>query len=126
VRGIASFGLLVSALGVLANVLLLNLDAIASIGSAVALAIFFLVTLGHLRIRHETNARLGLLVLALLTTGITLLTFTVTTLIQEPRSIATLVLIVGLSVLIDVAWSRQRRRGAPAAPPPAPGPGASA
>ena len=68
-----------------------DLSAVASIGSAVALIIFAMVTIGHLRIAADTGARASILSLALATVGITLVTFIFTTLIQEPASIVTLV-----------------------------------
>ncbi len=46
--------------------------------------------------------------LALATTGITLLTFIFTTLIQEPASIVTLLAMVGISLGLDVVWARMR------------------
>ena len=101
-------GLLVVAVVVVVMVVFFDLSSIASIGSAVALMIFALVTVGHLRIRAQTGARLSILVLALATTGITLLTFIFTTLIQEPRSIVTLLAILAASVALDVGWSRVR------------------
>ena len=42
-----------------------DLDSIASIGSAVALVIFTMITAAHLRIRAETGANLLILVLAI-------------------------------------------------------------
>jgi glycerol-3-phosphate acyltransferase PlsY len=42
-----------------------KLDSIASIGSAVALVIFTMITAAHLRIRDQTGARLPMLVLAI-------------------------------------------------------------
>ena len=97
-------------------VLAFDLSSIASIGSAVALMIFGLVTAGHLRVRSETGARLPILVLALATTGITLLTFIFTTLIQEPASMLTLVAIVAASFGLDLAWARVKA-GRPATGP---------
>jgi len=99
-------GLLIVAVAVIALVSLFGLTAIASIGSAVALMIFALVTIGHLRIRSQTGAHLGMLVIALATTLIALLTFVVTTLIQEPASVATLIAIAVISVVFDRLWSR--------------------
>jgi L-asparagine transporter-like permease len=95
-------------------VALFHLTAIASIGSAVVLMIFFLITSGHLRVRHETGARSSILVLALATTGVTFLTFVFTTLLAERASIATLILILGVSIALDIAWSRARERPTPA------------
>ncbi|HET9345625.1 MAG TPA: APC family permease [Candidatus Limnocylindrales bacterium] len=108
VGGIIPVGLLASAVVVLIFVVGRDLSAIASIGSAVALGIFTLVTIGHLRIRGDTGAKLGLLVVALAAAGITLVTFIFTTLIQEPASIVALLIILGVSIVFDVAWSRPR------------------
>src|SRR3954469_25326863 len=102
--GKVPMGLLVASVLVIALVIAFDLAAIASIGSAVSLGVFGLVTLGHLRVRAETGARLSLLILALATTAITLVTFVFTSLIEEPASIATLIGIVAISVLLDVVW----------------------
>ena len=107
-------GLLVAAIAVIVLVVGHDLSAIASIGSAVALLIFCLVTIGHLRIRGDTGANLALLVLALATAGVTLLTFVFTTLIQEPASIVTLVVIFALSLGLDLGWKWRRDRQAAA------------
>jgi predicted tellurium resistance membrane protein TerC len=50
------------------------------------------------------------LVLALAVIGITLLTFIVTTLADEPASIVTLLAILVLSIGLDIGWSRKRDR----------------
>jgi amino acid transporter len=110
VRGVVSVGLLVTSVAVIVMVAAFHLTAVASIGSAVALLIFLLITGGHLRIRHDTGARLGILLLALGATAITLLTFVLTTLISEPASIATLVGILVVAIVLDVGWSRVRDR----------------
>ncbi len=102
-------GLLIAAAAILVLVIAFDLSAIASIGSTVALTIFGLVTAGHLRVRSETGARLSILVLALATTGITLVTFIFTTLVQEPVSILTLLAIVLISLGLDLGWTRVRR-----------------
>jgi len=107
-------GLVVPAVAIIAMLLFFDLSAIASIGSAVALMIFGLVSIGHLRVRQETGASLGILVLAIATTVISLVTFIFTTLIEEPASIATLIAIVIVSALIDLTWARIRDRRATA------------
>jgi amino acid transporter len=108
----APVGLVVAAAAILLLVVLFDLSAVASIGSAVALSIFALVTVAHLRVRQETGARLSILVLALATTGITLLVFIFTTLIKEPASIVTLVVILLVSIGLDLVVAR-RPRGDP-------------
>jgi L-asparagine transporter-like permease len=85
-----------------------NLDSIASIGSAVALVIFTMITAAHLRIRSETGANLLMLVLAIVAAGAVFVTFVFTTLIHEPASIATLAGILVLSVALDYGWKHFR------------------
>ena len=85
-----------------------NLDSIASIGSAVALVIFTMITAAHLRIRAETGARLPILILAIVAAGAVFVTFVFTTLIHEPASIVTLAGILVLSVALDYGWKRSR------------------
>ncbi len=85
-----------------------DLTAIASIGSAVALMVFLLVTVGHLRVRTETGARAWVLWLAIVTTGVTLLTFVFTTLVEEPATAVTLAAILLASVAVDLGWKRAR------------------
>jgi hypothetical protein len=87
---------------------LFNLDAIASIGSAVALLIFTLITVAHLRIRGETGASMPVLLLAVAAAAVVLVTFVFTTLIHEPASIVTLLVIVLLAVGLDFGWKRAR------------------
>jgi amino acid transporter len=101
-------GLLVPAVAIIVMVVFFDLSAIASIGSAVALLIFTLVSLGHLRIRAATGANVAILVLAVATAGITLLTFVFTTLIHEPASVITLLVIVVGSVALDLVGSARR------------------
>ena len=52
-------GLLITAAGAVALAVGFSLTAIASDGSAAALLIFFLVTVGHFRVRSETGARVS-------------------------------------------------------------------
>jgi amino acid transporter len=99
-------GLFVVSVAVILMAAFFDLSAIASIGSAVALTIFGLVTLGHLRVYKETGARLSVLVAALITTAVALLSFIFTTLINEPASIVMIVAIVVVSVIFDLLWSR--------------------
>jgi amino acid transporter len=106
--GRAPFGLIILAVAIGITVVAFDLSAVASIGSAVALTIFALVTVGHLRITADTGARRSILILALATVTIALVTFAVTTLVQEPASIVTLGLILLVSIGLDVGWSRRR------------------
>ncbi|MGZ4648768.1 MAG: APC family permease [Blastococcus sp.] len=95
-----------------------SLTAIASIGSAVALIVFALVSAGHLRVRTETGASTWLLILAVGSAVIVLVTFAITTLAEERATAITLVAILLLSIGLDLGWKR-RRPGQPAPPPEA-------
>ena len=63
-------GLLITAAGAVLLAVGFSLTAIASIGSAAALLIFTLVTVGHLRVRSQTGAKTAILVLGVVTTGL--------------------------------------------------------
>jgi amino acid transporter len=101
-----SVGLLVASVATILMVVLLDLNAIASIGSAVALALFSLISVGHVMIRRRTGANLGILVAGLITALIALVTFVFTNVINEPATIVTLVVIFVASVIFDFLWSR--------------------
>jgi len=108
VGGRAPMGIVVTATAAIVLAIFLDLSAIASIGSAVALIVFTLVTYGHLRVRHETGAKAWLLILADLAIVVVLVAFVVTTLVEEPATAVTLVAIVLLSVVLDLVWKNRR------------------
>jgi amino acid transporter len=110
--GRASAGLLIEAGSCLVLALVFKLEAIASIGSAVALLIFTLITVAHLRVRAETGASAVMLWLAIATAAVVLVSFVFTTLIQEPASMATLLGILLLAIGLDLWWKRVRVRRA--------------
>jgi len=87
--------------------LVFKLTAIASIGSAVALLIFMLVTAAHFRVRTETGASAVVLTLAIAAAGAVFLTFLFTDLIHEPAALATMLGILAFSVLIDLGWKHR-------------------
>jgi amino acid transporter len=116
VFGRASIGLLVTAAVAAVLALGFDLSAIASLGSAIALIVFTLVTVAHLRVRAETGAKTAVLVVAIVSTVVVLATFALTTLVEEPATAAALVVIVLLSVVLDALWKRARMRLAPTAP----------
>ncbi len=106
VGGRASAGLLIEAAACVVLAVLFKLDAIASIGSAVALLIFTFITAAHFRVRAETGASAAVLTVAIASAGIVLVTFVFTTLIHEPAAMVTLLAILVLSVALDVGWKR--------------------
>src|SRR5262245_10132176 len=103
--GRLSAGLAIEAVACLVLAVVFRLDSIASIGSAVALLIFTLITVAHLRVRKETGASPLLLWLAIVPAGAVLVTFVFTTLIREPAPLAGT---VGLGVASDLGWKRRR------------------
>jgi len=118
VGGRVSVGLLVTAIGAMVLAAAVDLSSIASIGSAVALLVFTLITASHLRVRHETGASATVLIIGMLSTGTVLVTFAFTTLIDEPGTLVLLAVIIGLSAIGDVLWKRRRGpTAAPVAPP---------
>jgi amino acid transporter len=106
--GRVSTGLLVEAVACLILAVVFKLDAIASIGSAVALLIFTLITAAHFRVRSETGANPFILAIAIASAGVVLVVFVFTTLIHEPASIAALLGIIVLGVVLDFWWKRVR------------------
>ncbi|HEX2420224.1 MAG TPA: APC family permease [Acidimicrobiia bacterium] len=101
-------GLLITALAAIVLAVWFDLSAIASIGSAIALLVFTLVTAGHLRVRAETGASAWLLILGVVTTAVVLLTFALTTLTEEPATAVAILVILALSVVLDLVWKRRR------------------
>jgi amino acid transporter len=112
----APVGLLVTAVLAAGLAVGFDLSSIASIGSAIALLVFALVTLGHLRLRHETQAKVFLLYAAIVTTVAVFVTFVVTTLVNEPKTLITMGGILVLSIALDLLW-RRRRTSRPGTPP---------
>ena len=104
----APAGLVLTAIAAAVLAVGFDLNAIASIGSAIALLTFALVTGGHLRVRSETGAKTFMLLLAIATTTIVLITFAFTTLVEEPATIAALVGILALSIGLDFGWKSRR------------------
>jgi amino acid transporter len=108
VGGRAPAGLVITAAISVVLAVFFDLSAIASIGSAVALIVFTLVSVGHLRVRSETGAQAWLLVAAIASTSIVLLAFALTTLVDEPGTAVALLVIIALGIVADVAWKQRR------------------
>jgi amino acid transporter len=112
VGGRASAGLLVTVALAVVLAVGFDLNAIASIGSAIALIVFTLLAIGHLRVRDETGANPVVLAMAIATTSVVLVSFAFTTLADEPATAIAMVVILGVSVLLDIGW-KQRRVASP-------------
>jgi predicted ABC-type exoprotein transport system permease subunit len=103
-------GLVISALLILALALLFDVTAIASIGSAVALAIFALMTIAHLRMSKDTGASKIILVLAFITTSLAILLFAWYTLLTSPQTFAILVATILLAWVVEAVWRSISKR----------------
>src|SRR5262245_44391740 len=101
-------GLLVTAALVLLVANLVDLSAIASVGSAVALMIFLLVGAAGYRRRAETGSNALVVLLAIAVTAIVLVFFAVDTLRNAPETFVAIVAIAALAVILDFIWTRMR------------------
>ena len=112
-------GLLITAGIVLVIANLVNLSAIASVGSATALVVFLLVGLAGYRRRAETGANAGIVLAAVGLTAVVLAFLAVDTFRTAPETFAAIVVLTVLAVLLDALWkrSRDRRPAEPAARP---------
>jgi amino acid transporter len=117
IGGRAPMGIVVTCIAAALLAAFFDLSAIASIGSAVALVIFALVTIGHFRVRHETGANPIVLTVAVGTTVVVLVSFAVTTLVDEPGTAIAIVVILLLSIVADLWWKRRANDLAGAARP---------
>jgi amino acid transporter len=101
-------GLAISVAVVLALALFLDLSTIASVGSAVALAVFAMVGAAAIRLRSETGSSLLLLVAALTTTLVVLVLFVIDTARNEPRTFVAMLAVGAVAVALDILWKRRR------------------
>ncbi|MGW0175559.1 APC family permease [Rhodococcus sp. NPDC003322] len=103
-------GLTITAVLILLLALFVDLTAIASLGSVVALAIFLVTSIGAFRLRKEIRARTSILVAGIALTAIVLAVFAVQTLRTAPETFAGMVAILVLAVVLELSWSRVRAR----------------
>ena len=101
-------GLLVTAALVLLVANLVDLSAIASVGSAVALLIFLLVGAAGYRLRAETGSSSLVVLAALVVTATVLAFFVVDTLRNAPETFVAIVAILILAIVLDTVWTRVR------------------
>lgn len=97
-------GLVISAILTLIMANLFDLSAISSIGSAVALSVYVLITIAHLRMTGETRASKAVLYLALVATSLAILLFAGYTLRTAPQTFVILVVIVILAWVVEAIW----------------------
>jgi amino acid transporter len=112
----AHAGLLITAAIVTVVANLVDLSAIASVGSACALMIFLLVGIAAYRRRTEIGARPAIVLAAIGVTAVVLVFFAVDTVRNAPETFAAIVAIAALAAVLDLGWKRTRDRGGPDAP----------
>jgi amino acid transporter len=101
-----TWGTVISAIVIATFTLLLDLSAIASVGSCIALLIFMIVGIGHIRIAPKTGANKIILYVGIATVVITLALFATTTLIHERASMITLAALLLMAILVDRFWRK--------------------
>jgi amino acid transporter len=104
-------GLLVTSILALVLANLVDLSAIASVGSACSLVVFLLVGLAGLRLRSETGASTAVVLVGMAATAIVLGFFAVDTLRNAPETFGAIVAMTVLAVVADVVWKWARDRG---------------
>jgi amino acid transporter len=110
-------GLTITTVVVLLLANLVDLTAIASLGSVVALGIFLIVSIAALKLRHETRSSLVMILAAVVATAFILAVFGIQTLRDEPQTFVGMIGIAVLAVALDLIWSRLRERRAKASGP---------
>ncbi|HSL65664.1 MAG TPA: APC family permease [Gaiellaceae bacterium] len=111
-------GLLITAGLVLLVSNLVDLSAIASVGSACALVVFLLVGVAGFRRRSETGASGVVVLLGVAATAIVLAFFAADTLQNAPQTFTAMIAILVIAVAADFLWKRRRPQSqTPAATP---------
>jgi amino acid transporter len=103
-------GMLITAAIVLVVSNLVDLSAIASVGSACSLIIFLLVGVAGYRLRASIGARGSIILLGMAATAVVLVFFAVDTLRNAPETFVAIVGIAVLAVLLDLVWKHFRTK----------------
>jgi amino acid transporter len=110
-------GLWITTILTLLFVTVFDLGALASIGSAVSLAVFVLVGFSAVRLRRTIGAKLAVLLAGIVCSIIALVVFAVDTFDHDPKAFWTMILLPFLALGLDALWRRGRK---PAVQSPAP------
>ena len=105
IRG-APAGLLITAGLVLVVANVVDLSAIASVGSAIALAVFLLVAMAAYRRRADIGASPVITLAAVGVTAVVLVVFAVDTARNEPATFVAILVIAALAIVLDLLWKR--------------------
>jgi amino acid transporter len=101
-------GMLITAAIVLVIANVVDLSAIASVGSACSLLIFLLVGASGYRLRRETGSIGAIVLLGMAATAIVLVFFGIDTLRNDPETFVAIVGVAALAVVLDLVWKRIR------------------
>ncbi len=101
-------GLWITNVSTLLFVNVFDLGALASIGSAVSLAVFVLVGLAAIRLRRTIGARLWVLLAGVLFSVVVLVVFAVDTYTGDPEAFWAMVILPFLALGLDAAWKRRQ------------------
>jgi amino acid transporter len=101
-------GMLITAAIVLVVSNLVDISAIASVGSACSLVVFLLVGIAGFRLRSQTGAKGAVVLLGAAVTVVVLAFFAVDTLRNAPETFTAIVAIGLLAIVLDVVWKRAR------------------
>jgi amino acid transporter len=88
----------------------LDLTAIASLGSAVSLAVFIMAGFAHLRLIDQTGANRIVIWLGIITALLTFIAFLVSTWLDAPTTVILLIGAVLLAIGLDYLWTFTRER----------------
>jgi len=110
-------GLLITAGLTLLFVTVLSLGALASVGSAVSLAVFTLVAVAAFRMRDELGASTSMVIAAIGVSVVVLVGFSIDLFINDRRSFWVMIALVGLALIVDEIWARHVESSHPAQPP---------
>jgi amino acid transporter len=101
-------GLVISVGLVLLLANLVDLTAIASLGSVVALGIFLVTSVAAFRLRRETRSSPWVILAGIAATALVLVIFGVQTLRDEPQTFIAMIGILALAIALDLIWSSVR------------------
>ncbi|WP_329483919.1 APC family permease [Kribbella sp. NBC_01484] len=108
-------GLWITTVATLLFVNVFDLGALASIGSAVSLAVFVLVGVAAIRLRHTIGANLAILLAGVIFSIVVLVVFAVDTYGNDPKAFWTMILLPVLALVLDAVWKHRDAGTAPAA-----------
>ena len=95
---------------------LVDLTAIASVGSATALVLFLFIGVAGYRRRFDTGSNPAIIILAIAVTAVVLAFFAVDTLDSDPETFVAIAVIVALAIVLDRAWTWYRENRLELAP----------